>query len=67
MGLLNAVEFNKEMAAEVLTTCNAQGLLLNFTRPQLIRIMPPLTVTEAEVDEALVKLEKGMIEAAASM
>lgn len=67
MGLLNAVEFNKEMAAEVLTACNAEGLLLNFTRPQLIRIMPPLTVTEPEIDEALVKLEKGMIKAAASM
>ena len=67
MGLLNAVEFNKEMAAEVLTACNAEGLLLNFTRPQLIRIMPPLTVTESEIDEALVKLEKGMIKAAASM
>ena len=67
MGLLNAVEFNKEMAAEVLTACNAEGLLLNFTRPQLIRIMPPLTVTEPELDEALVKLEKGMIQAAAAM
>ena len=67
MGLLNAVEFNKDMAAAVLTACNAQGLLLNFTRPQLIRIMPPLTVTEAEVDEALIKLEKGMIEATASV
>jgi acetylornithine/succinyldiaminopimelate/putrescine aminotransferase len=66
MGLLNAVEFTKEMAAASLTACNAQGLLLNFTRPQLIRIMPPLTVTEAEIDEALVKLEAGLVQAAAA-
>ena len=67
MGLLNGVEFDREMAAATLTCCNARGLLLNFTRPQLIRIMPPLTVSESEIDTALERLEDGLVEAAASV
>ena len=67
MGLLNAVEFDREMAAAALTRCNARGLLLNFTRPQLIRIMPPLTVSESEIDTALERLEDGLMEAATSV
>ena len=66
MGLLIAVEFDREMAAATLTACNARGLLLNFTRPQLIRIMPPLTVSESEIDTAVERLEAGLVEAAAS-
>jgi acetylornithine/succinyldiaminopimelate/putrescine aminotransferase len=66
MGLLNAVEFDREMAAATLTACNARGLLLNFTRPQLIRIMPPLTVSESEIDTALERLEEGLVQAAAA-
>lgn len=67
MGLLNAVEFDREMAAAALTRCNTRGLLLNFTRPQLIRIMPPLTVSESEIDTALERLEDGLMEAATSV
>lgn len=67
MGLLNGVEFDREMAAATLTCCNARGLLLNFTRPQLIRIMPPLTVSESEIDIALERLEDGLVEAGASV
>lgn len=67
MGLLNAVEFDREMAATTLTHCNARGLLLNFTRPHLIRIMPPLTVSESEIDTALERLEDGLTAAAASV
>lgn len=67
MGLLNAVEFDREMAAAALTQCNERGLLLNFTRPHLIRIMPPLTVSESEIDTALERLEDGLAAAAASV
>jgi predicted acetylornithine/succinylornithine family transaminase len=56
MGLLWAVEFSTDMAAAVVSACNQAGLLLNAVRPHAIRLMPPLTVTQAEIDAAIVKL-----------
>ena len=56
MGLLWAVEFATEMAAAVIEACNDAGLLLNPVRPQAIRLMPPLTVSQTELDEAIQKL-----------
>jgi 4-aminobutyrate aminotransferase-like enzyme len=56
MGLLWAVEFSTDMAAAVVAACNEAGLLLNAVRPHAIRFMPPLTVTQAEIDEAIAKL-----------
>jgi predicted acetylornithine/succinylornithine family transaminase len=56
MGLLWAVEFSTDMAAAVVSACNQAGLLLNAVRPHAIRLMPPLTVTQAEFDAAIVKL-----------
>ena len=64
IGLLIAVEFSSEMSAEVLAACNKAGLLLNAPRPTAIRLMPPLTLTRAEVDTALERLEAGLVEAA---
>jgi predicted acetylornithine/succinylornithine family transaminase len=53
MGLLWAVEFSTDRAAAVVAACNEVGLLLNAVRPHTIRFMPPLTVTQAEIDEAI--------------
>ena len=64
MGLLWAIEFNSEMAMAVLTACNEAGLLLNAPKPTAIRLMPPLTLSEAEIDAALERLEAGLAEAA---
>jgi len=33
-----------------------QRLVVNATGPETIRLLPPLTVTEAEIDEALERL-----------
>jgi len=56
-GLLTAMEFDGDISGQVLTNANAAGLLLNGVRPNTIRFMPPLTVTAAEIDEALGRLE----------
>ena len=63
MGLLLAVQFHDTMAAKVVTACNQEGLLLNPVRPDAIRLMPPLIITEADVDEAMAKLERGLAKA----
>ncbi len=33
--------------------CRARGLLVLTAGPDVLRLLPPLVVTEAEVDEAL--------------
>ena len=53
MGLLLALEFEKDIADEVLKKCLDKGLLLNSPKPNIIRFMPPLVVREMEVEEAL--------------
>jgi acetylornithine/N-succinyldiaminopimelate aminotransferase len=66
MGLLQAVEFTGEIAGDALTACLDRGLLVNRVRPSALRLMPPLTVTNEEVDrgadileDAIASLKKG--------
>ncbi len=56
MDLLWAIEFSTDIAATVVAACNEAGLLLNPVRPHAIRLMPPLTVSKTEIDQALEKL-----------
>ena len=60
MGLLWAVEFDSDITPEVIAACNESGLLMNPMRPNTIRLMPVLTITTAEIDEALDRLEEGL-------
>ena len=60
MGLLIALEFSMDIAADMITECNKNGLLVNAVRPNALRFMPPLTVTEAEIDQAISKLQKSL-------
>ena len=54
MGLLWAVEFESDITPDVISACNEAGLLMNPMRPNAIRLMPVLTITEDEIDQALV-------------
>ena len=60
MGCLIGLEFSTDIAAALLPACNANGLLLNVTRPNLVRWLPPLTVTKEEIDEAMVRLDRAL-------
>ena len=60
MGLLWAVEFDSDITPDVIAACNESGLLMNPMRPNTGRLMPVLTITEAEIDEALERLEEGI-------
>jgi acetylornithine/N-succinyldiaminopimelate aminotransferase len=66
MGLLLALQFNDTISAKVVAACNEEGLLLNPVRPDAIRFMPPLIITESDVDEAMEKLGRGIAKALAS-
>ena len=51
------------MAAEVVTAAQALepvGLLLNAPRPHLIRLMPALNISAAEMDEGLALLRQAL-------
>ncbi len=56
-GLLIAMEFDHEIAQEVAMSCLDKGLLINKLKPNAIRFMPPLIITEREADEAASILE----------
>ena len=66
MGLLLALQFSDTISAKVVAACNEEGLLLNPVRPDAIRFMPPLTITESDVDEAMEKLGRGITKALVS-
>jgi len=59
-GLLCAVEFSSDIADQVLKQCVERGLLLNMLRANVVRFSPPLTVTDAEIDEALASFEAAL-------
>lgn len=51
-GLMVAVELNMEVAPLV-TACRERGLLVNAVKPNTLRMVPPLIITRADVDEAM--------------
>ncbi len=62
LGLLQAMEFNSDLAQSVVTACLDNGLLVNKLKPNAIRFMPPLIIGKEEVDEAL-KILAGVLSA----
>ncbi|PKB67279.1 MAG: aspartate aminotransferase family protein [SAR202 cluster bacterium Io17-Chloro-G4] len=59
-GLLAAVEFDSDVSGQVLTQANEAGILLNGVRPNAVRLMPPLNITAAEIDEGIDRLEQAL-------
>lgn len=57
-GLLLAMEFADDVAEEVVLGCLKEGLLVNRVRPNAVRFMPPLIITEKDVDEAVGILDR---------
>jgi len=57
-GLLLAIEFDSDIAQDVLIGCLENGLLVNRLKPNTLRFVPPLIIGNIEVDEALRILDK---------
>ncbi|MGQ3054593.1 MAG: aminotransferase class III-fold pyridoxal phosphate-dependent enzyme [Roseateles sp.] len=65
LGLLRALVLPSDSAGEVAAAAQALapvGLLLNAPRPHLIRLMPALNISAAEVDEGLALLRRALRE-----
>ena len=63
-GLLRGLELREEIAAEIVTAAMRRGLLVNPVRPNVVRFMPALTVTEEEIDRAADIIEQALNEVA---
>ena len=62
-GLMWGLDLDRP-AAPVVDAARARGLLVNATAQTVVRLLPPLTITEAEMDDALGRLDGALTEAA---
>jgi acetylornithine/N-succinyldiaminopimelate aminotransferase len=59
-GLLLALELGQPVGAKVVEAARDRGLLINSPRPHLLRFMPALDVSEAEIDAMSTLLEEAL-------
>ncbi len=57
-GLLLALDLKRDIATSVADLAMQQGLLLNAPRPDALRFMPALTVTDPEIDHMAAILDE---------
>ncbi len=60
-GLLIAVGLSSDCSADVVAAAREGGLLANNVRPNAVRLMPPLNVTDEEIDKACDILEAAIV------
>jgi acetylornithine/N-succinyldiaminopimelate aminotransferase len=57
-GLLLAMELSRDVSADFVLECVKEGLLLNPVTPSAVRFIPPLIITEEDVDEAMAVVKR---------
>jgi predicted acetylornithine/succinylornithine family transaminase len=60
VGLLIGVEFSQDIAEAVMYACLERGLVINFLKANLLRVIPPLIITQADVDEGMQILDAAL-------
>ncbi|HEY7791082.1 MAG TPA: acetylornithine/succinylornithine family transaminase [Vicinamibacterales bacterium] len=60
-GLMQGIELAFD-AAPVVEAARARGLLVNATAQRVVRLLPPLTISHAEIDEGLMRLEAAILD-----
>jgi acetylornithine aminotransferase len=60
MGLMIGIELDRP-CAELVTRALQQGLLINVTADTVVRLLPPLIITQAEADQ-VVAIVSGLID-----
>ncbi|KJJ85066.1 acetylornithine and succinylornithine aminotransferase [Candidatus Omnitrophus magneticus] len=58
--LMIGVELDIDDGSKVVNECVREGLLINCTQKNILRVMPPLTVNKEEIDLASEKLSKAL-------
>ncbi|MET9670463.1 acetylornithine transaminase [Streptomyces sp. NPDC006475] len=62
-GLLLGIVLNEPLAPQVQQAAQSAGFLVNAPAPDVVRLMPPLTIAEADVD-AFIRALPGVLDAA---
>ncbi|MFN2390240.1 MAG: acetylornithine transaminase [Actinomycetota bacterium] len=57
-GLLLGIALGAPLSREITSACLERGLLVNDPTPSVVRLTPPLILTDAEMDEAVSILEE---------
>jgi acetylornithine/N-succinyldiaminopimelate aminotransferase len=60
IGLLIAVEFSQDIAEAVMYACLERGLVINHLKPNMLRVIPPLIIKKADVDEGMRILDEAL-------
>jgi len=60
MGLMLGIEIKNGQARKIVAAALDFGLVINATGDDTLRILPPLTLTEAQVDDAMQRLQKAI-------
>jgi acetylornithine/succinyldiaminopimelate/putrescine aminotransferase len=59
VGVMRGLEVDRP-AADIVEAARPLGLLANATSKTVVRLLPPLTITETEIDEAVSRLDVAM-------
>ena len=62
-GLMRGLDLDRP-AAPVVDAARRRGLLVNGTARTVVRMLPPLTITETEIDQAIDRLDSALAEVA---
>ncbi len=58
IGLMLAVELKQEKAREIVQSCLQQGYVVNNIGPNILRFLPPLSISTREIDGLVATLEE---------
>ncbi len=59
-GLLLGLELDGDVAGALDAACARRRLVVNAVAPDVLRLAPPLTITDAQVDDALARLDDAL-------
>jgi len=60
LGLLQAMEFQSDIAQPLMLACLDSGLLVNVLKDNALRFIPPLIIARDEIDQALAILDRAL-------
>jgi acetylornithine/N-succinyldiaminopimelate aminotransferase len=64
IGLMQAVHVKHDLATPIVQKALEHGLLLNSTAPDTLRMIPPLVLTQADIDDATEIMDRSLADVA---